>query len=109
MIKFNAAPAFDFDEWATLHRTDPQAFEARRRALLAIEIARGGDRADAARAMIERLESQLAGKDDGERIRLSMLAMVASAKQMSDRLAELSRRLQSGAAGTPPPGADATR
>jgi hypothetical protein len=34
MIKFNAAPEFDFDEWSTLHQRDPEAFEARRRALL---------------------------------------------------------------------------
>jgi hypothetical protein len=94
MIKFNAAPEFDFDEWSTLYRRDPDAFEARRRALLAIEVARGGDRADAARAMIERLEKQLEGRSDGERVSISMLAMVAAAKQMSERLADLSRRMQ---------------
>ncbi|MEI7447206.1 MAG: DUF3135 domain-containing protein [Burkholderiales bacterium] len=94
MIKFNAAPEFDFDEWATLAQRDPEAFEARRRALLAIEVARGGEHAAAAKAMLERLESQLDGKAPEERARLSMLAMAASAKQMTDRLGELSARLR---------------
>jgi hypothetical protein len=94
MIKFNAAPEFDFDEWATLHQRDPEAFEARRRALLAIEVARGGDHASAAKAMLERLEAQLEGKSDAERARLSLLAMVASAKQMTERLDDLAARLR---------------
>jgi hypothetical protein len=98
MIRFNAAPEFDFDEWATLHRTDPEAFEARRRALLAIEIARGGEHSVEAKAMLERLEAQLEGRSDEERTRLSMLAMVASAKQMTDRLGELAERLRDHAA-----------
>ena len=99
MIRFNAAPEFDFDEWAELHRRDPAAFEARRRALLAIEIARGGERAVPARAMLERLEAQLEGRSDAERMRISMLAMIASAKTMSEKLQQLSRQLGERAAG----------
>ena len=76
----------------------PLACEARRRALLAIEVARGGDKAEAAKEMLERLEAHLEGKSDAERARISLLAMVASAKQMSDRLAELSLRVQEHAA-----------
>ena len=98
MIKFNAAPEFDFDEWSTLHQRDPEAFEARRRALLAIEVARGGNHASAAKAMLERLEAQLEGKSDAERARLSLLAMVASAKQMTERLDDLAARLRERAA-----------
>lgn len=98
MIKFNAAPAFEFDEWATLYRTDPEAFEARRRALLAIEIAKGGRHAEAAKSMIARLEVQLDGKDDAERMRLSMLAMVASTRRMTERLTELARLMEARAA-----------
>jgi hypothetical protein len=94
MIRFNAAPEFDFDEWVALHQRDPEAFEARRRALLAIELARGGERAGPAREMLERLESQLDGKPDAERARLSLLAMVASARQMSERLVELCERVR---------------
>ena len=93
MIRFSAAPAFDFDEWAQLARQDPGAFEARRRALLAIEIARGGPHAQEAKAMIEHLESQLDGRDAEERMRVSMNAMAASARLMSDRLSDLSATL----------------
>lgn len=94
MIKFNAAPAFDFDEWATLYQRDPEAFEARRKAMLAIEIAKGGRHAAAGKAIIDRLEAQLNGKSDAERINLSMLAMVASAKTMAQRLGELASDVQ---------------
>jgi hypothetical protein len=94
MIKFNAAPEFDFDEWAMLYQRDPEAFEARRQALLAIEVAKGGDKAGPAKAMLERLERQLAGKSETERARLSLLAMVASARQMSEQMAELARRMR---------------
>jgi len=94
MIKFSAAPEFDFDEWAKLYQRDPAAFEARRRALLAIELARGGMHATPAREMLQRLEAQLEGKSDADRARLSLLALVASAKQMSDRVGELSRQLE---------------
>lgn len=94
MIKFNAAPAFDFDEWATLYQRDPDAFEARRKAMLAIEIAKGGVHAEAGKQLVERLEAQLAGKTDAERINVSMLAMVASAKAMSERLGALAADLQ---------------
>jgi hypothetical protein len=94
MIRFSAAPAFDFDEWADLHARDRAAFEARRRALLAITLARGGRRAAAGRAMLERLEAQLAGRTDAERARLALLATAASARQMTERLAELGVRLR---------------
>ena len=98
MIRFNAAPEFDFDEWAALHRRDPEAFEARRRALLAIELAKGGERAGPAREMLERLGTQLDGKSGAERARLSLVATVASARQMSERLGELSARVREHAA-----------
>jgi multidrug efflux pump subunit AcrA (membrane-fusion protein) len=98
MIKFNAAPEFDFDEWATLHQRDPEAFEARRRALLAIELAKGGDKAGTARELLERLEGQLEGKSAAERARLSMLAMAESARLMTDRLAQLSEQVREHAA-----------
>jgi hypothetical protein len=94
MIKFNAAPAFDFDEWATLHQRDPEAFEARRRALLAIELAKGGDKAGAAREMLDRLEARLDGQPPAERARLALLAMAESARAMTDRLGELSDQVR---------------
>jgi hypothetical protein len=94
MIRFNAAPEFDFDEWAALHRRDPEAFEARRRALLAIELAKGGERAGPAREALDRLEAQLDGKPDAERARLALVAMAESARRMTERLDELAARVR---------------
>jgi hypothetical protein len=95
MIRFNAAPAFDFDEWAALHRRDPEAFEARRRALLAIEVARGGHHAPAGRALIEQLDAQLDGCDGEQRLERSVQAMLESARALTahwDALADTLRR-----------------
>jgi hypothetical protein len=93
MIQFNAAPAFDFDEWASLHRSDPEAFEARRRALLAIEIARGGEHAPAAKLMVDRLEAKLEGCSDPERLQRSLRAMAASVSELTARWQQLTERL----------------
>jgi hypothetical protein len=98
MIRFNAAPEFDFDEWAALHRRDPQAFEARRRALLAIELAKGGERAGPAREALDRLDAQLDGRPDAERARLALDAMAESARRMTEQLEALSAQLRERAA-----------
>lgn len=94
MIRFNAAPAFDFNEWATLYQQDPQAFEARRQALLAIEIAKGGVHAPAGRRLLQQLEARLDGQSDAERIRLSMQAMADSARSLAAQMGSLKDDLQ---------------
>jgi hypothetical protein len=66
--------------------------------MLAIEIAKGGVHSEAGKQLVEKLEAQLAGKTDAQRINLSMLAMVASAKSMAERLGELGDALQQRAA-----------
>lgn len=98
MIQFNAAPAFDFDEWAALYRDDPHAFEARRRALLAIEIARGGEHAPAAKLMVDRLEAKLEGCSDAERLQRSLRAMAGSVSELTARWQTLTERLADHAA-----------
>lgn len=101
MIRFNAAPAFDFDEWVALRAADPEAFEARRRALLAIEVARGGARADAVRRALDALDAELAGLAAPERTAGARRALAASTRALSDRLAALSRHLRQAAAAPP--------
>ena len=101
MIRFNAAPAFDFDEWTALHARDPDAFEARRRALLAIEIARGGDRGDMLHKTLDELDTALAGLGALERAAASHRAMATSARELSRRLAALARVLRQAAADAP--------
>jgi len=89
MIRFNAAPAFDFDEWAALYQRDPEAFEARRKAVLAIEVARSGRHAQQARDLVDRLDQALEGKSEVERMNLSMLAMASAASQLAQGLQNL--------------------
>lgn len=83
---------FDFDEWAELYQRDPAAFEARRKAVLALELAKAGPALAAnAKAVLGRLEEQVAGKDDAERIRTSMVWMAASMRQLAGKMQELGK------------------
>lgn len=97
-MKFRAAPEFDFDEWAELFRTDPQAFEARRKALIAIELAKGGAIAGPTARLLEALEARSAGADPAERMRLAAEAMLASSQALNARLVALSDELKKVAA-----------
>ena len=81
---------FDFDDWAMLYQHDPAAFEARRQAVLALELAKADPKVAAqARDALRRLEGQLAGKADAERIQTSMIWMAASMKLLSIRMQAL--------------------
>jgi len=81
---------FDFDDWAMLYQHDPAAFDARRQAVLALELAKADPKAALqARNALRRLEGQLAGKGDAERIQTSMIWMAASMKLLSIRMQDL--------------------
>lgn len=80
---------FGFDDWAELYKRDPAAFEARRQAILALEIAKAGAVAAPARQSLRRLDKHLEGKSDHERMRQSMIWMVASMRQLSEKLTRL--------------------
>ena len=80
---------FDFDDWAELYKRDPAAFEARRQAVLALEIAKAGPAAAPARHSLRRLDHHLQGKSDAERMHQSMVWMVASMRQLSEKLTRL--------------------
>lgn len=80
---------FEFDDWAELYKRDPAAFEARRHAVLALEIAKAGPVAASARHSLRRLDHHLEGKSDEERLRQSMVWMVSSMRQLSEKLARL--------------------
>lgn len=88
---------FDFDAWAALYRADPDAFDARRRAVLALEMAKAGPAAQSAREALKRLDAQLEGKSDGERIQTSMAWMVASMRQLGDKMEQLQRAMSAAA------------
>ena len=81
---------FDFDEWAALYQRDPAAFEARRQAVLALELAKAGPvLAARAKDALGKFEAQVAGKDDTARIETSMLWMAASMRQLAGRMQDL--------------------
>lgn len=83
----HAVDEYGFDEWALLHRHDPAAFDARRKALLALELAKADRRAaDAARGALRRLEARLAELDDAQRVQTSMVWMAASLKLLGSRM-----------------------
>jgi hypothetical protein len=85
----NKGYEFDFDDWADLYKRDPAAFEARRQAVLALEIAKAGPVAAPARHSLRKLDKFLEGKSDEERVRQSMVWMVASMRQLSEKLTRL--------------------
>ena len=88
---------FDFDDWSELYISDPAAFEARRRAVLAVELAKVDPKiAGPARATLQRLDDQLEGKSDEERIRTSMIWMVASMRLLSARMRDLGDQIDAG-------------
>lgn len=94
---------FDFDEWAELYRRDPEGFEARRHAMLAIELAKAGPQAAAARDALRRLEAELQGKGDFERIETSLAWMATSMKALAGQMDQLGESLSALRAATPGP------
>ncbi|MFT3800074.1 MAG: hypothetical protein QM766_02560 [Burkholderiaceae bacterium] len=85
---------FDFDEWAELYRADPLAFEARRQAVLALEIARHRTHAGAARRSLGELNEQLAGCAEHERLDLAFGAMADSLARLTREMADLRRTVE---------------
>ncbi|MEZ5649180.1 MAG: DUF3135 domain-containing protein [Burkholderiaceae bacterium] len=80
-------PEFDFDDWARLYQQDPQAFEARRQAVLALELAKGTPaQAAAARQMLTTFERthQNAGPDE---------RMIGAGKMMLDSVRTLNEQM----------------
>jgi hypothetical protein len=90
---FSKPDQFEFEDWATLYRNDPVRFEARRQAVLAIELAKAGPSAAKARVCLSNLESALQGKSPEERARISLLWMAESLLQLQNRLADITKRL----------------
>jgi hypothetical protein len=86
-------PEYNFDDWAKLYEVNPAAFESRRQAVLAIELAKLGPRAARARVSLANLEETLVGKTEEERVRISTLWMADAATKLNDQLEELAKRM----------------
>lgn len=80
---------FDFDEWADLYRQDPQAFEARRQAVLALEIAKHRAHAGPARQMLDTMQAQLEACDEPERLNVAFGFMADSLARLTREMADL--------------------
>ena len=86
---------FDFDEWAELYRCDPAAFEARRQAVLMLELSRGEPRQrDAARAAMARYERAANGLDGAARTALAAGFMHDSSAELARVLGRLGARVE---------------
>ncbi len=80
---------FDFDEWADLYRQDPQAFEARRQAMLALEIAKHRAHAGPARQMLDAMQARLDRSAEHERLNVAFGFMVDSLARLTREMADL--------------------
>jgi hypothetical protein len=85
---------FHFDDWAALYKTDKEAFEARRKMLIAVELAKASHISVETKQNLSRLTSSLDGKSDQERLELSLKWMITSAEQLQVQLQALAMLLQ---------------
>jgi hypothetical protein len=95
-MKLDNIPAddnFQFDDWAELYKTDKEAFEARRKMLITVELAKASHISVETKQNISRLTSSLDGKTDQERLELSLKWMITSAEQLQVQLQALAMLL----------------
>jgi len=81
----------DLDGWAELHQRDPAGFETRRRTVLALETART-DAIPAPERPPRHLD--LDGEAGQERLRQSMAWMIASMRQLGEKVARLGEAVE---------------
>ncbi|MFK7966397.1 MAG: DUF3135 domain-containing protein [Burkholderiaceae bacterium] len=86
----NNPDAFDFDEWQALYKKDPQAFEAKRQAVLEAELAKVPSqyRVKVQQALAE-TEVRCEGKSDRQRMQIASDAAVDSMKELAKGLQAL--------------------
>jgi hypothetical protein len=86
---------FDFDDWAGLYMENPEEFEARRQAVLMIELARGTpEQAAKGRALLDAYEKAAKGRTPLERAALAGSMMMDSAQELNVELMMLKDSLE---------------
>lgn len=91
---------FDFDDWATLYRRDPNAFEARRRALLSRALEHGDENQRArGRGVLARFEQGAIGLDTEDRLTFAVVLMRESLEQLQRGCESLTAELPDGEGG----------
>lgn len=87
---------FDFDDWAGLYLENPEEFEARRQAVLMIEMTRGSaEHAATAKTLLESFEKAATGRTPEQRMIIANNMMMESAHQLSAELQLLMQTLES--------------
>ena len=85
-----SSDTFDFDDWAALYRRDPDAFEARRRAVLGLELARADERRrEVGRRALACFDAAATGLPPAERAALAATMMRTSLVELGERLEAL--------------------
>jgi hypothetical protein len=86
---------FDFDDWAGLYIENPEEFEARRKAVLYLAMARGTpDQSAAGRVLLESYEKQVKGQDVQTRLKIASSFMMDSLQQLQSELMLLQHTIE---------------
>lgn len=92
----HSSDQFDFDDWAGLYMENPREFEARRQAVLMIELAKGSaEQRAAGRAILTCFEQRAKGCDVQERMQVAASMMLESTQQLKTELKVLQQMLAS--------------
>ena len=92
-----SSDAFDFDDWAGLYRRDPDAFEARRQAVLGLELARADERRrEAGRRALACFDRAASGLPPERRAALAATMMRESLVELGERLEALREAVPEG-------------
>ncbi len=90
----NPIGEFDFDEWQALYQRDPEAFEARRAAVLEAEIARAPKKIRVQlQHHLAQAEVMCEGKSNIERLHIATNLATESMKELSKGLQTLSQTI----------------
>ena len=91
----NSTAQFDFYDWAGLYQENPQEFEARRSAVLMIELMRGSaEQCASGRKLLDAYEKRVQGCDSQQRLHVAAQMMAESADQLKTELMVLKQALQ---------------
>lgn len=88
---------FDFNDWAGLYLENPEEFEARRKAALYLEMAKGTpEQCAAGSAMLDAYEKRVKGQCVQKRLQVSASMLMDSLQQLQTELMLLKHTVEQG-------------
>lgn len=94
-MKKQSSTEFDFEDWAGLYLENPEEFEARRKAVLMIEMTCGtASQSDASRTLLDSYEKRVKGLDAQQRMQVSATMLVDSLQQLQTEMMVLKHTLE---------------